>query len=155
MKPFASILTDIDECRASPCGQGSQCLNVPGSFECTCPPGFVGNASAIEGCIDRNECLTAPGQPPACGENAECVNTPGNYYCQCPEGYTGNAKLRCDDVDECAANVCGANSDCINTVGGYRCQCRQGFGGDATLSAGCTGKSAAGEGYISRGRGIN
>lgn len=38
--------TDIDECldeRA--CGKGAICENLPGSFKCTCPPGFTGDPS--------------------------------------------------------------------------------------------------------------
>lgn len=47
--------TDIDECldeRA--CGKGALCENLPGSFKCTCPPGFTGDPS-VE-CIGK--CLT-------------------------------------------------------------------------------------------------
>lgn len=38
------IIADIDECldeRA--CGRGASCENLPGSFRCSCPPGFTGD----------------------------------------------------------------------------------------------------------------
>lgn len=35
------VWADIDECRIpSLCGGGSQCTNIPGSFECTCQLGY-------------------------------------------------------------------------------------------------------------------
>ena len=33
-----SFTTDVDECKMTPCKNGS-CLNTFGSFLCTCPPG--------------------------------------------------------------------------------------------------------------------
>ena len=31
---------DVDECmEGNPCGQGADCTNTPGSYDCTCPPG--------------------------------------------------------------------------------------------------------------------
>lgn len=37
--PF-SELSDVDECRSSPCPLGSRCVNTRGSFGCECPLGF-------------------------------------------------------------------------------------------------------------------
>lgn len=38
---------DIDECNAQldhpTCGLNALCKNLPGSYECQCPPGFNGN----------------------------------------------------------------------------------------------------------------
>lgn len=39
-----NVIVDIDECldeRA--CGRGAVCENLPGSFSCSCPPGFTGD----------------------------------------------------------------------------------------------------------------
>lgn len=51
--------------------------------------------------------------------------------CECPSGYAGDGRLKCQDVDECAAgalNRCDAKStECVNTAGGYECRCRAGF----------------------------
>lgn len=135
------IFADVDECKNNPCGEGSQCTNLPGSYSCSCPSGYVGNPTPKEGCLDLDECLsTAVGQ--LCGHGAQCVNTPGSFFCQCPSGFTGNPKTGCEDVDECSSSsgVCGVNSACLNTVGSYLCQCKGGFTGNAFLSAGCSGK---------------
>ena len=86
--------TDVDECKANPCGAGSICTNLPGSYNCSCPAGYIGTPTAQQGCVDQDECLTSP--VPICGASAECVNTPGSFFCQCPAGFTGNPKVKCE-----------------------------------------------------------
>ena len=76
----------MDECKANPCGQGAICTNTPGAFECSCTPGYKGNPTAADGCIDVDECSAR--LAPLCGNGANCVNTPGGYFCQCPTGKT-------------------------------------------------------------------
>eukprot|EP00916_Digyalum_oweni_P001905 GHVL01003665.1.p1 GENE.GHVL01003665.1~~GHVL01003665.1.p1 ORF type:complete len:553 (-),score=109.68 GHVL01003665.1:740-2398(-) len=34
------LCKDIDECAIGVCGQGSRCINLDGSFQCLCPPGY-------------------------------------------------------------------------------------------------------------------
>ena len=85
---------DYDECKTNPCGSGSVCTNLPGSYECSCPAGFVGDPTPNEGCVDVDECAIGS----LCGESAECFNTPGSYFCQCPQGFTGNPKHRCEGI---------------------------------------------------------
>ena len=41
--------SDIDECQMKPCPDNSICQNTPGSFNCTCQPGFSGKS-----CSGRN-----------------------------------------------------------------------------------------------------
>ena len=45
------IPSDIDECSAdpSPCDENADCINVNGSYSCTCKQGFTGNGSHCEG----------------------------------------------------------------------------------------------------------
>ena len=35
-------LLDIDECLASPCMHGANCINTEGSYMCQCLPGWTG-----------------------------------------------------------------------------------------------------------------
>lgn len=37
---FSSLSTDIDECAINEGGCSQQCINTPGSFTCTCTPGY-------------------------------------------------------------------------------------------------------------------
>ena len=35
--------TDIDECEQSPCNRLALCVNLPGSFRCSCDNGTIGD----------------------------------------------------------------------------------------------------------------
>merc|ERR1712119_270084 len=79
---------DIDECsQVYPMCQ-HECVNLPGSYECTCPEGY----ELVSGtrCSDVNECATNP-----C-EEGTCMNLYGSYQCnlpeQCEEGYSRNKR---------------------------------------------------------------
>nr|XP_045250127.1 fibrillin-2 isoform X2 [Macaca fascicularis] len=115
--------TDVDECEigAHNCDMHASCLNIPGSFKCSCREGWIGNGIK---CIDLDECSNGTHQ---CSINAQCVNTPGSYRCACSEGFTGDG-FTCSDVDECAENInlC-ENGQCLNVPGAYRCECEMGF----------------------------
>ena len=91
-----SVSTDLDECKNNPCGPESICTNLPGSYSCSCPVGFVENSTTKKGCIDQDECLAL--NVSICGQHAECVNTPGSFFCQCPSGFTGNPKIACEGM---------------------------------------------------------
>ena len=40
---MAGVFLDVDECVSDPCVNGGSCINKPLSFECRCPPGYVGD----------------------------------------------------------------------------------------------------------------
>ena len=44
---FSLMSTDIDECESSQslCAQNATCVNLPGSYTCTCNHGFTGNGT--------------------------------------------------------------------------------------------------------------
>ena len=105
-----------------PCGEQAVCSETVGSYECSCPNGFV--ATGIE-CYDINECSTNAHD---CDTDADCVNNLGSFECYCKDGYLGTGRTGdCNDIDECASNPCIPNSDCTNNVGSYSCACSAGF----------------------------
>ena len=79
------MFSDIDECITNPCGQ--TCSNTPGSYSCSCNPGFrlVGTTQ----CEDFDEC-SAPVSP--CDQI--CTNSIGSYRCSCNEGFLLNTTTR-------------------------------------------------------------
>ncbi|PWA45431.1 EGF-like domain-containing protein [Artemisia annua] len=82
---------DINECKNPkkyPCY--GVCVNTRGSYNCTCPSGYNGNAKIKNDCQDINECEN-PEKYPCYGV---CINTLGSYDCMCRPGYNGNAKIQ-------------------------------------------------------------
>lgn len=72
---------DIDECALGLHGCSDICENVPGSYRCSCLPGFAVDPLDSSKCIDIDECRTDQHQ---CSHS--CVNTEGSYRCECPAG---------------------------------------------------------------------
>ncbi|KAG5447785.1 Fibulin-1 [Clonorchis sinensis] len=125
-----SSCEDVNECveglvngsQACP-GEGMSCVNIPGTYNCSCVSGF---SMAQDGsCVDINECdlLRNP-----CHSGQQCRNIIGSYQCvrqvPCGFGYVLNPKTQqCEDVNECKAdpNICGPGMLCINVRGGHKC----------------------------------
>ncbi|KAL4713575.1 hypothetical protein ACJJTC_006163 [Scirpophaga incertulas] len=111
---------DIDECARSPkiCNNGV-CVNVPGSYQCYCRPGYTGDSCEQ----DIDECLSSP-----CKNGGTCHNLENNYECTCMEGFEGKD---CGvNIDECSTGPCAAGSTCVDGVAGFTCLCRAGLTGD-------------------------
>ncbi|XP_014478673.1 PREDICTED: fibrillin-1-like [Dinoponera quadriceps] len=142
---------DINECmelREKPaCGVNAICKNLPGSYECQCPPGFNGNPfSLCEECnsiecqcqppykIVNGKCMLAGcSKGEKCPSGAECITIAGGVsYCACPKGYTTKSDGSCEDINECTVGhqVCGYGAECINLPGAHQCVCPHGYGGD-------------------------
>uniref|UniRef100_A0A8C6V9U6 Fibulin 5 n=1 Tax=Naja naja TaxID=35670 RepID=A0A8C6V9U6_NAJNA len=110
---------DIDECRYGYCQQ--LCANVPGSYSCTCNPGFVLNEDG-RSCQDVNECTSSN----PCVQN--CINTYGSFLCRCDPGYELETDgISCTDMDECSFSEFLCQHECINQPGSYYCFCPSGY----------------------------
>lgn len=109
---------DVDECLGPPpCRPSQDCVNVPGGFECRCPPGY---RNVRTECVDEDECRLRFCQH-------ACANSPGSFSCRCHPGFRLAPNNRsCLDVDECSMGARCAQR-CLNTFGSFRCRCRPGF----------------------------
>ncbi|XP_064238075.1 adhesion G protein-coupled receptor E1 isoform X1 [Aotus nancymaae] len=128
-KPGNFSCTDINECLTNGiCPEHSDCVNLMGSYLCSCQVGFISRNSS---CEDIDECIEM------CPINSTCTNTPGSYFCNCHPGFApSNGQLNftdqeveCRDIDECLQDpsTCGPNSVCTNALGSYNCSCIAGF----------------------------
>lgn len=71
---------DVDECATGlhTCKLTSDCINMPGWYNCKCKPGYE---TRLNECIDIDECYH---NTHSCHSSAKCVNTNGHFECQCP-----------------------------------------------------------------------
>ncbi|CAH3183403.1 unnamed protein product [Porites lobata] len=121
---------DLDECKdkTHQCYVNANCTNIPGSYNCTCRPGYRGNERI---CNEIDECKDGSHD---CHINANCTNIPGSYNCTCRPGYTGNGNI-CNEIDECKDNThqCDVNANCIKIPGSYNSTCRPGYTGNGSI----------------------
>ena len=116
---FSFFILDLDECKdkTHQCDVNANCTNIPGSYNCTCRPGYTGNGSICNGIISYpslhfmflqvysyvffvTEYFLLPPEIDECKDgshdchiNANCTNIPGSYNCTCRPGYQGNGSI--------------------------------------------------------------
>uniref|UniRef100_A0A8C6TPG5 CD248 molecule, endosialin b n=1 Tax=Neogobius melanostomus TaxID=47308 RepID=A0A8C6TPG5_9GOBI len=113
---LSSDSADVDECRQDPCQQ--LCVNIPGTFHCSCHPGYQqddeGECVDVDECLDENSC------------DGSCENTIGSFSCQCTPGYELGSDGECVDIDECNEET-PCQQQCVNFLGSYHCDCDEGY----------------------------
>ncbi|XP_073842985.1 uncharacterized protein isoform X2 [Musca autumnalis] len=114
---------DIDECSIANGGCSHFCMNLPGDYECSCPPGHLLSSADNKTCVLVNLCFRENG-----GCSHACSTHNGQVECSCPEGYHLDSNGRtCVDNDECFISNGGCEQICENSIGSYSCSCREGF----------------------------
>ncbi|XP_065056069.1 fibrillin-1-like [Rhopilema esculentum] len=119
---------DVNECLAKEalgCSQG--CINIPGSYICTCRRGFLPGDPLSRTCKDIDECKANPCKCIGSKCKNVCTNTIGSYRCRCGNGYKLTLWNTCVDVNECIENSNICPQGCVNTPGSYECTCWKGF----------------------------
>uniref|UniRef100_A0A1I8GCU0 EGF-like domain-containing protein n=1 Tax=Macrostomum lignano TaxID=282301 RepID=A0A1I8GCU0_9PLAT len=108
---------DFNECDLSPAPCEHSCHNLPGTFRCTCDPGF--NVGTNGSCVWAGD----PSCPRGCRNGGRCRSG----RCRCAPGYRGPTCSA--DVDECAMerSVHGCEFACYNTRGSWECRCPPGY----------------------------
>ncbi|XP_014677474.1 PREDICTED: transmembrane cell adhesion receptor mua-3-like [Priapulus caudatus] len=132
---FTLNYRDVDECSdplLNDCHEDAVCRNLPGTFRCTCKPGYIDLTPAVAG----RRCVYCPKD--FCSGHGECkVNSNGARACSCEAGWMGE---RCDvsfttPPPRVGPVFCRTDRDCdadnnelCRNVGGRGvCICRSGF----------------------------
>nr|XP_055026984.1 fibulin-7 [Misgurnus anguillicaudatus] len=108
-----SICQDVNECEVYKTERGGSlcphvCVNVPGSYHCSCPTGYKLLADG-RSCEDEDECLT---QQHNCTRGTTCINTGGGFQCvnpECPRPQTNISYVKTSTF-QCERNPCPMDS---------------------------------------------
>lgn len=118
--------TDIKECHQTPAPCSHTCVELPGSFYCSCPDGYHLDEIKTT-CRECTNWTYGPNCTQLC--NCDVTNTKScdivKGTCSCKTGWKGdNCRT---DVNECSSRPCPSNSQCVNTEGSYNCDCQSGY----------------------------
>ncbi|XP_036426286.1 sushi, nidogen and EGF-like domain-containing protein 1 [Colossoma macropomum] len=144
-------------CVGEGCESHQSCKNVgPGSYDCTCNPGYYGENCEEECpcqnggvCVDVNgtcECPTGftglfcqfeVTQTPCsnsrpCPDGGPCLEYGGTYLCTCQTGVDFDHKDTYPYVQPrsaCDSSPCQNGGYCYERDGGYTCDCKHGYRG--------------------------
>ncbi|XP_063168897.1 fibulin-7-like [Candoia aspera] len=99
------LCQDVDECRLFQSNYHTriclhECVNLPGSYQCTCPDGYRLQAEQNR-CSDVDECA---GNQHNCSRGQTCINVFGGFRCvtpECPKSqfnttYVKTSALQCE-----------------------------------------------------------
>ncbi|KAM9848933.1 uncharacterized protein ACBR49_008224 [Aulostomus maculatus] len=117
------IMGDVNECLSLNGTCEHICINIQGSFQCSCRPGFQLH---IDGhtCVDIDECKLQNG-----GCSHTCTNSPGGHSCHCPPPLLLDTdNLTCSNVSSCKLRNGGCDHICTMRAEGHlQCSCWPGW----------------------------
>ncbi|XP_067085594.1 sushi, nidogen and EGF-like domain-containing protein 1 [Osmerus mordax] len=144
-------------CGGEGCGPRQTCLySSPGSYNCTCNPGFYGDKCEEEClcqngglCLDLNGTCECPSgytglycqlevtQTPCsnsrpCPDGGPCLEYGGTYLCTCHTGVLEldpNPYPYVQPRSVCESGPCQNGGFCYERDGGYSCECKHGYRG--------------------------
>ncbi|XP_012935927.1 uncharacterized protein LOC101854936, partial [Aplysia californica] len=127
----ATCDVDEDECDSDPCPDNATCQNTPGSFVCSCNPGYSkSNNNSCTVCSPGTYGQECRHQCNCSGDNTLSCD-PQFGICSCKKGWEG---LSCHvDINECGTpdDQCAAANRtqwiCVNDPGSFHCECESGF----------------------------
>ncbi|NXI34969.1 FBLN7 protein, partial [Galbula dea] len=107
------ICQDVDECQLFQSSPQTRlcihdCLNLPGSYRCLCPPGYLLHADGST-CEDVNECSRKQHN---CTQEDLCINTFGGHRCvrpKCPPPRHNTSYVKTSTF-QCERNPCPMES---------------------------------------------
>uniref|UniRef100_A0A670YLJ4 Fibulin 7 n=1 Tax=Pseudonaja textilis TaxID=8673 RepID=A0A670YLJ4_PSETE len=104
---------DVDECQLYQSNYHTriclhECVNLPGSYQCTCPPGYQFQAEQNI-CSDVDECATNQDN---CSRGQICVNLFGGFRCvkpECPKTHFNTTYVK-TSASQCERSPCPMGS---------------------------------------------
>ncbi|XP_053126460.1 fibulin-7-like [Hemicordylus capensis] len=107
------VCQDVDECQLFPASRHSricthECVNLPGSYRCTCPGGYLLEADKNT-CSDVNECAENQHN---CSRGQTCINVFGGFRCvrpECPEAQLNTSYVKTSPF-QCERSPCPMDS---------------------------------------------
>ncbi|NXX40447.1 FBLN7 protein, partial [Tricholaema leucomelas] len=109
----SGVCRDVDECQLFQSSLQTRlcvhsCLNLPGSYRCLCPPGYLLHADGNT-CEDVNECTERQHN---CTQGDLCINTFGGHRCvrpKCPSPRHNTSYVK-TSAFQCERNPCPTES---------------------------------------------
>ena len=98
--------TNVDDCVGHTCQNNATCVDLVGSYECSCGRGFTGNRceTKIAFCSGKNEVVGSDGP---CQNGGTCMDHFTHYTCKCKAGYSGeNCTI---NINDCVDHMCQVN----------------------------------------------
>ena len=107
----------------SPPPRYGACTNAPGSYVCSCTPGWIGQDCNI----NVDECLATGDGGQNCKNNGTCIDGINSFSCECQPGFMGEF---CEiDINECAPTPCQNGAKCVDGINSFSCECTSRFMG--------------------------